>query len=406
MSTLRCLTLLILTLVLVACASGGTSPPAHPVPLVLVSIDGFRPDYLERGLTPTLARLAEGGTTARLRPAFPTLTFPNHYTLVTGLQPDHHGVVHNRMRDPETGARFVFKDSTTTADPAWWGGEPLWVSVEKSGRRAATMFWPGSEGEIAGHRPGAWMRFDSDMPPAARVDQALAWLNGEPRPALLTLYFEHVDSAGHAFGPDSAEVDAALAQVDEAMAQLVEGLDRFGPVNLVVLSDHGMAATDPALRTHLDDVVPLDAFEHVQYGTVAGLDPKPGREAEVMAALDRPHPHMDCWDKASIPARFAYGSHPRVPPIVCLAHLGGTITNRAYARDGRFSRGEHGYDNAEAAMQALFVAHGPAFRAGGKLGSINAVDVYPLLARLAGITPAANDGNPGALAPALKQAAR
>src|SRR5690242_3727291 len=150
-------------LLAVAACTGPARRSEAPLqdPVILISIDGFRADYLDRGLTPTLSALATDGVRAdAMKPSFPTLTFPNHYTLVTGLYPDHHGIVNNRMTDPVTGKPFVYKESDTIADPAWWGGEPLWVSVEKQGRHAATMFWPGSDVAIDGVRPSVWMPFD------------------------------------------------------------------------------------------------------------------------------------------------------------------------------------------------------------------------------------------------------
>src|SRR5689334_25056629 len=206
---------LLVLIAVVFVAGCGVAPPRHepspPDSLILISIDGFRADYLDRGITPTLASLAADGVRAdALKPAFPTLTFPNHYTIVTGLYPDHHGIVNNRMVDPASGKRFVYSDPKTTADPSWWGGEPLWVSVERQGGHAATVFWPGSDVAIDGVRPDHWLTFDAKMTPTARVDQALAWLDLPPaqRPGFVTLYFEQVDHAAHNFGPDSKETDA------------------------------------------------------------------------------------------------------------------------------------------------------------------------------------------------------
>src|SRR5690242_9266558 len=259
----RRLLLLLLLLAVAGCAGTATKPGSASDPVILVSIDGFRADYLDRGLTPTLASLAASGVRAdALKPSFPTLTFPNHYTLVTGLYPDHHGIVNNRMTDPAFEHGFVYKEQATIDDPRWWGGEPLWVSAEKQGVRSATMFWPGSTVAIAGVRPTYWKPFDGKVAPDARVDQVLAWLDlpAARRPRFLTLYFEQVDHEGHEHGPESAEVDAALADVDAALARLVNGLrarGRLDATDLVVVSDHGQAATSPERRPYLDDVVPL-----------------------------------------------------------------------------------------------------------------------------------------------------
>jgi predicted AlkP superfamily pyrophosphatase or phosphodiesterase len=389
----------ILMLALAACSPR----PVHPVysPLILISFDGFRSDYIERKLSPNLAALAASGVRATaLRPAFPTLTFPNHYTIVTGLYPDHHGIVNNRFVDPVSGNAFVYKDPKTTADPAWWGGEPLWVSVERQGKHAATMFWPGSDVAIDGVRPEHWQQFDGKITPDARVDQALAWLDlpQASRPDFVTLYFEQIDHAGHEAGPDSADVDTALRQVDAALGRLIEGLRQRGTydsANIVIVSDHGMTATSEDRIVVLDKIVDMHDLDLVNAGILAGIAPKPGHEAEVARALLAPHEHMRCWAKSDVPARLHYGTNPRIPPLLCLADDGWLIDSQEYLdRPNRhISKGEHGYDNDDPNMHALFVAHGPAFRRGVTVPEFDNVDLYPLLARLLGIRPQPNDGN-------------
>jgi predicted AlkP superfamily pyrophosphatase or phosphodiesterase len=396
----RCLVLLVLIVV----GGCGTAPPRTPAPrvdpVILVSIDGFRADYLDHGFTPTLAALAADGVRAdALHPAFPTLTFPNHYTIVTGLYPDHHGIVHNRMIDPASGKAFVYKDEKSIADPAWWGGEPIWISAEKQGRRAATMFWPGSDVAIEGVRPSYWLRFDGRLAPERRVDRLLGWIDerGPEAPAFYTLYFEQVDHAGHVHGPDSREVDAALREIDAALTRLVEGLQRRGlydHANLVIVSDHGMTASSPERVIYLDDLVDVRRAGVVTYGVLAGLNPAPDDAEAVAGAILVPHDHMRCWRKSGLPARFHYGTHPRVPALLCLADDGWIISTHGYEKKrGHFPRGEHGYDNDDPAMRALFVAHGPAFRHGVRIAEFDNVDVYPLLAHLLAITPQPNDGN-------------
>jgi predicted AlkP superfamily pyrophosphatase or phosphodiesterase len=369
-------------------------------PVILISIDGFRADYLDRGLTPTLAALAADGVRAdAMKPSFPTLTFPNHYTLVTGLTPDHHGIVNNRMVDPVSGKTFVYKEADTIADPAWWGGEPLWVTVEKQRRHAATMFWPGSDVAIDGVRPSLWLRFDGTLTPDQRVDQLLRWtdLPGDARPSFYTLYLEQVDHAGHEDGPDSPEVDAAMRGVDAALARLVDGLKArglFDRANLVIVSDHGMTSTAPDRQIYLDDLVNLDEAGFVTGGILAGMNPKPADAAAIERVILAPHDHMRCWRKSDVPARLHYGTNPRVPALLCLADDGWIVTTHEDAAKRRhFSLGEHGYDNDDPKMRALFVAHGPAFKEGLRVPEFDNVDVYPLLAHLLAIRPAPNDGH-------------
>jgi len=414
---LRLLLILSCALTLGACSSApapkSSASSAAVDPLILISFDGFRADYLDRHLTPTLEALAADGVRAQaMRPSFPTLTFPNHYTLVTGLYPDHHGIVNNRMTDPASGARFVYNDPKTTADPAWWNGEPLWVSVEKQGRHAGTMFWPGSDVAIGGVRPSHWMPFDGKMTPDQRVDQLLQWIDlpAAQRPIFYTLYFEQVDHAGHDQGPDSDEVDHALRDVDAALARLVDGLKQrhlFERTNLVIVADHGMTATSHDRVIYLDDLIALDDVDVVNYGILAGINPATGHDsAAAEATLLAAHAAMHCWRKSQVPARLHYGTHARVPALLCLADDGWVITSHAQeATRKHFSLGEHGYDNDDPAMRALFVAHGPAFEHGLVVPEFDNVDVYPLLTHLLDIRPQPNDGHFDVVAPMLRSSA-
>jgi len=394
--------------------------PTTTTPLLLVSIDGYRHDYLQRGLSPTLSMLARRGVqAASMQPAFPTLTFPNHYTIVTGLTPDHHGVVNNTMFDPQLG-KFSLANRQAVSDGRWWaGGTPIWETADRHDLRTATMFWPGSEADIRGRHPDYWQPFDATFSADQRVDQVLAWLDlpAAQRPTFITLYFDAVDHAGHQFGPDTPQLDAALRATDAALARLVAGLRErhlFARINLIVLSDHGMAAVPEQNSVLIDQLVPLDRVQTVSMGILAGFNPRAADAAAqadfaaVERTLEQPHPHMRCWDKRRVPARLAYGSNPRVPQLLCLANTGWRISTSDYLarRGGRMSRGEHGYDNADPLMQALFIAHGPAFRVGTQVGAFPNVNVYPLMTHLLGIPAAANDGNYNAVKNMLKPAAR
>ena len=404
----RVLALLVLLL------AGCTSQPAQQArpnwsPLILISFDGYRADYIDRGLSPNLSMLAKDGVHAQaLRPAFPTLTFPNHYTIVTGLYPDHHGIVNNRMVDPVSGKRFVYNDHNMISDPSWWGGEPLWVSTERQGKHAATMFWPGSDVEIEGVRPDYWMPFNSKITPEARVDQALAWLDlpAGKRPDFITLYFEQTDHEGHQHGPDSKEVDTALHEVDVALGRLLDGLKQRGiyeTANLVIVSDHGQTASGADKVVVLDSVLNVADVDVINTGVLAGFAPKRGHEAEVERAVLTPHDHMRCWRKSEVPARLHYGTNPRIPPLLCLADDGWLIFTQEFMNrpNRHISSGEHGYDNDDPNMRALFVAHGPAFKRGLTVPEFDNVDVYPLLAHLLGVKPQPNDGDYAVVKPML-----
>lgn len=381
---------------------------AERAPLILISIDGFRADYLDRGLTPTLSALAEGGVRApAMRPSFPSNTFPNHYTLVTGLRPDRHGVVNNTMEDPALPGGFSLGKREALVDGRWWNdAEPLWVTAERQGRRTATMFWPGSEAEIRGVRPDDWRPYVYGLPAAERVDTVLGWMDrpAEARPDFATLYFEAVDSAAHRHGPNAPETAQALRDTDAALARLLDGLRARGleeRVNLVIVSDHGMAETSNTRVVLLDDVIDPSKVRIVTGGAFVGLEPAVGFDAATEQALLRPGPRHSCWRKANMPARFRYGSHRRVPAILCLAAPGWLISTRADLSRVQAIGGQHGYDPAHPSMAGLFVASGPAFRRGATVRSFDNVDVYPLMARLLGVRPEPNDGDLRELGAAL-----
>ncbi|RAN81850.1 alkaline phosphatase family protein [Bacillus sp. SRB_336] len=414
---------------LAAFSFGCTIPPprpatsaaiSQPTPLLLISIDGYRFDYIERGLSPTLEMLAKTGVqAASMQPSFPSLTFPNHYTIVTGLRPDHQGIVNNTMFDPQLG-KFSLGNRTAVSDGRWWAaGVPLWETARQHGLRTATMFWPGSEAAIRGHHPDEWKPFDATVTPDRRVDQILAWLDlpAAQRPTFLTLYFDAVDHAGHLYGPDTPQVDDKLRETDAALTRLVRGLRArglFDRINLIVLADHGMAAVPAGNNVMIDRMIPLDQVQLVSMGILAGINPKSHNPAaladfaRIEKQLEQPQAHMQCWDKTRVPARLAYGSNPRVPRLLCLANIHWRITTAAYlaSHTDDLKLGDHGFDNADPLMQALFVAHGPAFRAGAKVPAFPNVDVYPLMAHLLGLPAAANDGDYGAVKDMLKPADR
>ena len=390
-----------LVFVVAGCSTQHVRDDAPYSPLILISLDGFRADYLDRGLTPNLRALADDGVRAEaLKPAFPTLTFPNHYTIVTGLYPDHHGIVNNRFVDPVTGRKFVYKDKDSISDPAWWGGEPLWVSMEKQGKHAATMFWPGSDVAIEGVRPEFWMEFDGKIRADDRVDKVLSWLDlpDPKRPDFVTLYLEQADHAGHENGPDSDAVNQALTELDQAIGRLVDGLKRrhlFASSNIIVVSDHGMTTTSLDRIIVIDKVVNIADVDVVNTGVLAALAAKPGREHEVETALLHQQDHMRCWKKSEIPARFHYGANARIPPYVCLADDGWLIDMQEYLDNPKrhISRGEHGYDNDAPTMRALFIAHGAAFKHGLTVQEFDNVDIYPMMTTILHIQPQPNDGN-------------
>ncbi len=385
--------------------------PLKPTPpLIVISIDAFRADFLDRGLTPNLSALArEGARATAMHPSFPAHTFPNHFTLVTGLRPDHHGLVANSMLDPTVAADPFTKTTNSYADPRWWnGGTPLWVTAQKAGKPAASFAWPGSDVTIQGGKAAYLSPWRADHTAAEGAAMALNWLDlpARLRPAITFLYLDEVDEAGHSFGPNSAEVNAALRKVDAAIGTLVAGLKKrglYGRTNLIVLSDHGLADMKKGQMVVLDELVDTSRFRLLYYGPTAGIAPLPGQEEAVTKALAGRHAHATCWRKTEIPPYLHFGAHPRVPAIVCAADEGWRlVTRQAVATWAKENPGDHGYGPDAASMDALFLARGPAFRRGVTLKPFDNVDVYPLLANLAGLRPEKNDGDLATFKPALK----
>lgn len=376
--------------------------------LVLVSIDGWRWDYLERFKPATLTALASRGVISDgLIPVFPSKTFPNHYTLVTGLYPNRHGIVSNNMRDPALPSMFSLDRVAVQQDTRWWGGVPLWVTAERQGQIAGTMFWPGSDVEIAGDRPTKWRLYDDNAPNERRVDEVLAWLR-EPentRPTFVTLYFSDVDTAGHDYGPDSAEIAPAIAQVDAAIARLLAGIRGAGLeslTNVVVVSDHGMAQNARERTIVLDDLINLDTVDVIDWSPVLGVSPKSGSVDDLYRALKDKHPALAVYRSEDLPARFRLAGHPRYPAVIGIADDGWDIVSRQRMTRDYGSRGNHGYDPAHRSMHGLFIAVGPAFRAGVKAPRFENVHVYELLCRVLAIRPEPNDGDPAVTAPFFK----
>ena len=235
---------------------------------------------------PNINRLAAKGVSADLIPSYPSKTFPNHYTIVTGLYPGHHGIVANTIKDPPTGRRLSMSNSIENGDAMWWGGEPIWVTVQRAGMLSAAMFWPGSEAPIEGHRPNFWAPFNSELPGTKRVDQVLSWLDLPPgrRPTFLTLYFSEVDAAGHNYGPNSSAVRTAVRRADGHLGRLLRGLERrhlTDKVNIVIVADHGMAETSTNRVVVLDDYISRgrcgDHRHQPDAGTVSASRARGGR---------------------------------------------------------------------------------------------------------------------------------
>lgn len=375
--------------------------PEPPPPLIVIGLDGFRWDFDQLAPTPTLDRLAARGVRAeRMIPAFPSKTYPTHYTIVTGLRTERHGIVANTMFDPNLDAWFRLSDRSAVGDRRWWGGEPIWATAERQGLSSGILFWPGSEAAIGGRRPSAWRPYDHDLPVADKIAAVSGWLSpGPQRKDLVATYFHDIDTAAHRFEPGSPELATAIAGIDADLGGLLASLEPLGgldAINVVVVSDHGMAPLSPERVILLDHLVPdWDDAWVVDWGPLLALRLPPEREAEILAALAG-EPNLTAWSRETVPELFHYRSHPRIPPVLALAAEGWTLTTsvRLAANPGLARGGNHGYDPFLPSMGAIFIAAGPSFRRGQVVPAFESVHLYELLCRLLHIEPAPNDGDP------------
>lgn len=390
--------------------SGGVNA-AHQLDkpyLVLVSIDGFRWDYMDHYPTPNLDRIAAAGSKAeRLLPVFPTLTFPNHYSIATGLYPAKHGLVGNNFPDPARNKWYSLGDRDAVADPQFYAGEPIWVTAETQGMVAASYFFVGTEAPITGVHPSHWRLYDGDIPGQDRVDQVLSWLTKpeESRPHLYTLYFEDVDSHSHWYGPESPENIAAIQRVDGYIGRLLDGLkklDHGSKVNIIVLSDHGLMA-------YRDDPQPFILDQHVDLGNMTIIEggsylllyfehDDPERARAIVNTVNQNWRHGTAYVPGGAPEQWHLDDNPRLPDVILAPEAGYAVLSNA-EKNYKISAGDHGWPPGAPGMHGFFIASGPNIKQGVTLGSAEMVDVYPLMASILGLTSAKPiDGDSGKLA--------
>ena len=390
--------------------SGGVNAAVHlDAPyVVLISFDGFRHDYMEMHDAPNFQRVAASGVRAdAMIPAFPTKTFPTHYTVATGMYAENHGLVGNRYWDPERG-QYDMSNRTVVEDGSWYRGEPIWVTAESQGMVSASYFFVGSEADVAGVRPSHWRRFDGSVPNEARVDQVLDWLALPPeqRPHVITLYFSDVDGAGHTFGPESREVAEAIRRVDSALGRLLDGLDRLphgDDVYVMLTSDHGMLRSPPEKAEALDMRL-FPGVRLAESGPYASLFVEQGgsaRQVAVRDSVDALLQHGSAYLRAGVPERLHYSDDPRVGDIVVIMEPEWTVLLPEWLP----SRGgyTHGWDNQTPEMGAIFLARGPGISGGQRIPAFESVHVYPLVTHVLGLeaNPEA-DGKLGVLRSILR----
>jgi predicted AlkP superfamily pyrophosphatase or phosphodiesterase len=366
--------------------------------VILVSLDAFRWDYNKLYNTPNLNQMAKDGVNAeRMIASFPTNTFPNHYSIVTGLYPDHHGLINNSFAAPELGLFYRMGDRSAVENPAFYGGEPVWVTAMKQGLKAASFFWVGSEAPVGGMHPTYWKKYDESMGYEARIDTVIKWLSypKDRRPELVTLYFDEPDAISHDFGPVSAETGKVVEHLDSLMGVLrkkLSSLPDAGKINLIVLSDHGLAAVSSERYVNIREFIPERMIASVSGSNpVFMINPAEGKSDSILILLKKAK-GLKAWKKGDLPAKWNFGTHPRIPEIVVVADSSWSIGTRAGGSSIR--GGAHGYDNYNSDLFSIFYAVGPAFKKNYKFRELNNVDVYNLICKILDLKPAPNDGNP------------
>jgi alkaline phosphatase D len=374
--------------------------------VVLVSLDGFRWDYPRKYGAAHLLKLGAKGASAPegMLPVYPSLTFPNHISIVTGLYPEHHGIVGNSFWDPEREQTYVYSQTKSNSDGSWYSGTPLWVLAEQQGMRSACLFWPGSEAEIQGKRPSYYLHFDDKFDDEKRVDQVVAWLKlpAELRPHFITLYYSNVDHAGHLYGPDSEEVRAAVHHLDTMVGDLQGKIAKLHlPVDLVVVADHGMVTLRGNPVT-LSDFADLSNF-HTE-GSLLYAKPDADVQETYEEFLTHPDARFKIYRRADLPAYLHFDANPREGDPVIVPTGPFTIRANASVIEGNH-RGGHGFNpRTMPEMKAIFFAFGPDVRTGVQLKPFENVNLYPFLAEILGLTPPADvDGSLDVLLPALKR---
>ncbi len=379
---------------------------------VIVSLDGLRWDYPEAFNTPFLDSMARDGVKAVMSPSFPSSTFPNHYTLATGLTPDHHGIIANSFKVRAEGKIYSMGDRKTSRNAKYYGGEPIWLTAQRQGVKTGTIFWVGSDVAIRGQHPTYWKDYSKHrLTYVQRVDEVLRLLSLPEvnRPRLVMCYFEQPDGSGHHNGPISRTTRRTVEDLDTLLAsmwQRIRRLDIAPRVNLIVTGDHGMTWTENCRAVRPSKVLPNTKWIDCIVGNVPAniyvkSSPRPNAQAKaghykegeyvdsVMEALAHVD-HIRAWRKADIPAYLGYGSNPNVGDVLVLPDVGWSFTDHVYTHAG----GNHGYDHTASDMQVAFRAVGPDFKRGyAKTDRFPNVDIYPLLCYLLGIKPAPNDGH-------------
>jgi ectonucleotide pyrophosphatase/phosphodiesterase family protein 5 len=387
----------LLILITFLCVSTSLFSQSQPY-LILISFDAFRWDYGNRGISPNIEYMKENGVSAlSLRSGFPSKTFPNHYAIISGMYPSDNGLIANSFYDPFTKEIYRLSDSTQIKNGKWYLGEAFWQTADRSGIKSASYFWPGSEMKPDYRSPDYYMHYDHSRPFDDRVQGVIDWLKlpYSKRPHFITLYFEATDDMGHKYGPDSKQVDWAIQKEDSALGLLFQKLKEinlFDSTNIILVSDHGMTNISKEKVINIQDFIKDYKIYYQENGPLLMLQPEKSQVEEVYELLKKHQDHFEVFAKQNIPACYHFSSNAFIPDIIVMADLGWSLVDDRSMKwvDKSNDKGNHGYDNFALDMQGIFYAMGPAFKKDYQTGTINNVDIYPLMCKIFNIAPRSN----------------
>lgn len=360
--------------------------------VILISCDGFRWDYPQFYDTPFLDAMAAKGVSGEMVPSFPSKTFPNHYTLATGLRPEHHGIIANTFVNRETGAEYSLGNPTTKYDPQYYKGEPIWLTAQRQGKHTAVFYWPGSDVAVNGKYPDVWHHYEEKphLTFAQRADSVVAYLCKKNAPDLILAYFEDPDAEGHSYGPQAKETRAAVERLDALLKSIWDRIEKAGKqqdVDFVIVSDHGMTWFTPSRQIHPSKYLKPEWYTKLDGSLPTNVyAPERWQQDSIVNALKNVA-HLRVWRKADIPAWLHYQADANIGDVLVVPDEGFLFTD-----DSCYDGGVHGYDPAYSDMHALFRAWGPDIKKGVAVGQFANTAIYPFVCQLLGIQPAKNDG--------------
>ena len=357
--------------------------------VLLISMDGFRYDYLDKANTPNFDKIVNTGASAKaLIPVFTSKTFPNHYSIATGMYAENHGLIANTFFANDLNKQYSIRDRNAVENGAFYGGEPIWVTAENQNVISASYFWVGSEAVIKGQQPTYWKKYNQKVSFESRIDSVISWYSKpvQSRPRLILLYFHEPDWTGHEYGPNSNETISQIENMDNVFGNLISKISKlsiYNNLNIIIVSDHGMTEVKPDRTIDLSLVTDLSNMRVNGAGPTVFISSKSKKQLKQTYKQLKNIDNADVYWKQNIPKRFHYRNHVRIPDLLVLANEGWSLMPLGHGSST--PKGSHGYDNQLDNMKAIFMAKGPSFKKGYRRDEFENIHIYPLITHILGI---------------------